>query len=36
MIYNYSEIGHGNVEVDGVGVLLKKEIPKNKIKPNAR
>ncbi len=30
MVKNYSEIGHGNVEVDGVGALLKREIQKKK------
>ncbi len=35
LVQNYSEIGHGNVAVDGVGALWKREIQK-KIKPNAR
>ncbi len=28
LIYNFFTIGHGKGEVDGIRVLLKKEIPK--------
>jgi len=34
MLANLKNFGHGKVEVDGVGVLLKREIQKNiYIKP---
>jgi len=34
--WNYFSSGHGKGEVDGEGVLLKREIRKERIKPQAR
>jgi hypothetical protein len=36
MIWNYFSTGHGKGEVDGASALLKREIRKKQIKPNAR
>jgi hypothetical protein len=35
MVWNYFASGHGKGEVDKVGALLKREIRKEQIKPNA-
>jgi hypothetical protein len=36
MIWNYFSTSRGKGEVDGAGALWKREIQKEKIKPNAR
>lgn len=36
MCWNYFASGHGKGEVDGAGVLLKRELYKEQIKPNGR
>lgn len=33
MVWNYFAIGHGKGKVDGVGVLLKRVLLKEQIKP---
>lgn len=35
MTWNYFASGHGKGEVDGCGALLKREIRKEQVKPNA-
>jgi hypothetical protein len=36
MNWNYCATGHGKGEVDGTAALLKTEIQKQQIKPNAQ
>jgi hypothetical protein len=36
MIWNFFAIGHGKKEVDGVGVLFKREVQKEQIKPQGK
>ncbi len=36
MLQNFFAIGHGKGEVDGIGVLLKREVQKEQIKPQGK
>jgi hypothetical protein len=33
IVWNYFAMGHGKGEVDGAGVLLKRELRKEQLKP---